>query len=110
MMARKVTAYDPAADLVSAGAIAVFLTEAFRTEDAAYIAHALGVVARAKGMAEIASRTGLSRVQLYRSFSAAGNPRLKTILAVMSALGMELSARLPARRPSRTQRPGKRAA
>jgi probable addiction module antidote protein len=109
-MARKLTAYDPAEDLVSAEAIAVFLTEAFRTEDAGYIAHALGVVARAKGMAEIASRTGLSRVQLYRLFSAAGNPRLKTILAVMSALGVELSARPPVRRPSRSQRQGKRAA
>jgi probable addiction module antidote protein len=110
MMIKKLIAYDPAEDLVSAEAIAVFLTEAFRTEDAGYIAHALGVVARAKGMAEIASRTGLSRVQLYRSFSTAGNPRLKTILAVMSALGVELSARPPARRPSRSPRQGKRAA
>ena len=58
-MARKFKVYDPAEDLTSAEAIAVFLTEAFRTEDAGYIAHALGVVARAKGMAEIASRTGL---------------------------------------------------
>jgi probable addiction module antidote protein len=110
MMARKLTVYDPAEDLTSAEAIAVFLTEAFRTEDAGYIAHALGVVARAKGMAEIASRTGLSRVQLYRSFGSAGNPRLKTILAVMSALGVELSARPPARRSRRSQRPLKRAA
>lgn len=109
-MARKLTVYDPAEDLTSAEAIAVFLTEAFRTEDAGYIAHALGVVARAKGMAEIASRTGLSRVQLYRSFSSAGNPRLKTILAVISALGMELSARPPAQKTRKTQRPIKRAA
>jgi probable addiction module antidote protein len=61
-------------------------------------------------MAEISSRTGLSRVQLYRSFSPAGNPRLKTILAVMSALGVELSARPPARRSPRPQRQIKRAA
>ncbi|CAN5854384.1 hypothetical protein BH11PSE3_BH11PSE3_52250 [soil metagenome] len=110
MMARKLTVYDPAEDLTSAEAIAVFLTEAFRTEDVGYIAHALGVVARAKGMAKVASRTGLSRVQLYRSFSSAGNPRLKTILAAMSALGVELSASPPARRPPRAQRPTKRAA
>ncbi len=109
-MARKFTVYDPAEDLTSAEAIAVFLTEAFRTEDAGYIAHALGVVARTKGMAEIASHTGLSRVQLYRSFSSAGNPRLKTILAVMSALGVELSARPPARRPQKAQRHVRRAA
>jgi probable addiction module antidote protein len=110
MMARKLTVYDPAEDLTSAEAIAIFLTEAFRTEDAGYIAHALGVVARAKGMAEIASHTGLSRVQLYRSFSSAGNPRLKTVLAVMSALGVELSARTPARRAQKAQRQIRRAA
>jgi len=109
-MARKLTVYDPAEDLTSAAAIAVFLSEAFRTEDAGYIAHALGVVARAKGMAEVANRTGLSRVQLYRSFGPAGNPRLKTVLAVMSALGMELSARPPSRRTSRPLRSLKRAA
>jgi probable addiction module antidote protein len=110
MMARKFTVYDPAQDLTSAEAIAIFLTEAFRTEDAGYIAHALGVVARAKGMAEIASQTGLSRVQLYRSFSSAGNPRLKTIVAVMSALGVELSARPPARKSPKAQRHVRRAA
>ena len=45
-------------------AIAIFMAEAFKTNDATYIAHALGVVARAKGMSEIASRTGLSRTAL----------------------------------------------
>lgn len=109
-MAKKLTVYDPAEDLDSADAIAIFLTEAFRTEDAGYIAHALGVVARAKGMAEVAAQTGLSRVQLYRSFSSAGNPRLKTILAVMEAVGVELAARAPARRAARARRPMKRAA
>lgn len=109
-MARKFTVYDPAEDLGSAEAIAVFLSEAFRTEDAGYIAHALGVVARAKGMAQIAARTGLSRVQLYRSFSPAGNPRLKTVVAVMSALGVELAARPPAERATKPRRHVKRAA
>jgi probable addiction module antidote protein len=109
MMARNPSVYDPAEDLTSAEAIAIFLTEAFKTEDAGYIAHALGVVARARGMADIASRTGLSRAQLYRSFSVAGNPRLRTILAIMNALGMGLSARPPTRR-SRSQHHGKRAA
>src|SRR5262245_3954899 len=108
MMARRLTVYDPAEDLTSAEAIGVFLTEAFRTEDAGCIAHALVVVARAKGMAEIANRTGLSRVQLYRSFSSAGNPRLRTILAVMRAVGVELSAQPPARRSRRAQPPAKR--
>ena len=95
-MAEKLTNYDPVEDLNSDEAIAVFMAEAFKTNDAAYIAHALGVVARAKGMAQIADRTGLSREQLYRSFSENGNPTLKTTLAVMKALGIELTAKVPA--------------
>src|SRR5579859_292819 len=92
-MGEKLTTYDPAEDLQSDEAIALFMEEAFKTEDAAYIAHALGVVARAKGMAQIAKETGLSREQLYRSFSANGNPTLKTTIAVMRALGIELAAK-----------------
>ena len=95
-MASKLTSYDPAEDLVSDEAIAIFMAEAFQTNDAAYIAHALGVVARAKGIAQIAGQTGLSREQLYRSFSEHGNPTLKTTLAVMKALGIELSAKVAA--------------
>lgn len=92
----ELTNYDPAEDLGSDEAIAVFMAEAFQTNDVAYISHALGVVARAKGMAQIASRTGLSREQLYRSFSEKGNPTLKTTLAVMKALGMQLTTRTDA--------------
>ncbi len=94
-MAERLTNYDPAEDLGSDEAIAIFMAEAFQTIDAAYIAHALGVVARAKGMAQIAGQTGLSREQLYRSFSEKGNPTLKTTLAVMKALGVELTAKIP---------------
>ena len=92
-MKEKLTNYDPAEDLASDEAIASFMAEAFQTNDVGYISHALGVVARAKGMAQIAHQTGLSREQLYRSFSAQGNPTLKTTLAVMGALGITLSAK-----------------
>jgi probable addiction module antidote protein len=95
-VAAKLTTYDPAEDLTSDNAVAIFMAEAFGTGDAAYIAHALGVVARAKGMSQIASQTGLSREQLYRSFSENGNPTLKTTIAVMKALGIELSAKVHA--------------
>jgi probable addiction module antidote protein len=96
MAKKKLTSYDPAEDLGSDEAIAIFMAEAFQTNDVAYISHALGVVARAKGMAEIAEQTGLSREQLYRSFSKKGNPTLKTTLAVMKALGIELTAKTAA--------------
>jgi len=94
-MTETLTRYDPAEDLGSEEAIAVFMAEALQTGDVRYIAHALGVAARAKGMARIASQTGLSREQLYRSFSERGNPTLKTTLAVMSALGITLTAKTP---------------
>ena len=60
-MAKKLKNYDPAEDLTTKEAIAIFLAEALRTDDASYIAHALGVAARAKGMSQIAGETGLSR-------------------------------------------------
>ncbi|HUB91006.1 MAG TPA: addiction module antidote protein [Dyella sp.] len=65
----------------------------FETGDASYIAHALGVVARAHGMTQLARETGLAREQLYRSFSEGGNPTLKTTLAVMKAQGLDLIAK-----------------
>jgi len=95
-MPERVSSYDPAEDLGSDEAIAAFMAEAFQTNDVAYISHALGVVARAKGMAQIAEQTGLSREQLYRSFSQRGNPTLKTTLAVMKALGITLTTKTPA--------------
>lgn len=84
--------YDPASVLDSPEAIAVFMADALETGDAAYIAKALGVVARAKGMTELSRETGLSREQLYRSFSERGNPTLKTMLTVMHALGVNMTA------------------
>ena len=85
--------YDPAEDLISKEGIAIFMADALETGDAAYIAKALGVVARAKGMTELARETGLSREQLYRSFSEEGNPTLKTMLAVMNALGLDMTVK-----------------
>lgn len=83
--------YDPASVLDSNEAIEIFLTDAFETGDAAHIAVALGVVARAKGMTALAGEIGLSREQLSRSLSASGNPTLKTTLAVMKAFGMDVA-------------------
>jgi probable addiction module antidote protein len=86
------TKYDPADDLRDKEGIVTFMSDALETGDAAYIAHALGVIARAKGMSKVSTETGLSREQLYRSFSREGNPTLKTTLAVMRVLGLQLTA------------------
>ena len=80
-MSEKLTPYDPAEDLSSDQAVADFMAGAFETNDPGFVAHALGVVARVagvKGMTQIANQTGLSREQLYRSFSTEGNPTLRT--------------------------------
>ena len=92
-MSEKLMTFDPAELLTSDEAVTIFMADAFESGDAGYIAHALGVAARARGMSEIAKETGLSREQLYRSFSDRGNPTLKTTLAVMKALGIELTTK-----------------
>jgi probable addiction module antidote protein len=90
----KLTTYDPAVALVDDSEIVFFMTEALETGNASYIAKCVGIVARAKGMADVAAETGLSREQLYRSFSEDGNPTLKSTLAVLKALGIELTAKI----------------
>lgn len=91
-MKTKTRPFDPAEYLDDDKAIAVYLTEALETGESAYVAHALGVIARAKGMSEVARQTGLSRESLCRALSDDGNPQLATLLRVMRALGLELSA------------------
>jgi len=90
-MAEKLTTFDPAEGLTSDEAIAAFMVEAFASEDSGYIAHALGVVARAKGMAQVARDAGLSRESLYKALSPEGRPEFATILKVVRALGLKLT-------------------
>ena len=61
-------------------------------DDAAFIAKALGTIARAKGMTQLAKDTGLGRESLYKALSGEGNPSFATILKVTSALGIKLHA------------------
>ncbi|MFD1252610.1 hypothetical protein DEVEQU_02272 [Devosia equisanguinis] len=68
------------------------LAEAFETGDAALISHALGVVARARGMTSIARDAGVTREALYKALSDKGDPKLSTLLGVMKALGVRLAA------------------
>jgi len=61
-------------------------------DDAAFIAKALGTIARAKGMSQLAKDTGLGRESLYKALSGEGNPSFATILKVIAALGVQLHA------------------
>ena len=86
--------YDVAQQLRTAEEMAAYL-DAWLDEapdDAAGIARALGDVARAKGMTQVAKDAGLSRESLYRALSADGNPSFATVLKVVRALGVKLHA------------------
>jgi probable addiction module antidote protein len=68
------------------------LNDALASGHAGYIANALGIIARARGMSGLAAETGFKRQQLYRALSEEGNPTLETLTRVMKALGFRLSA------------------
>ena len=91
-MPLETTPFDPAEYLDNDEAVAGYLTDALETGDAAFIADALGIVARAKGMKQIADDAGLSRESLYRALSDKGNPEFGTVLKVIAALGLRLTA------------------
>lgn len=90
----KTTPYDVAEHLRTPEEMAAYL-DAWLEEapdDAAGIARALGDIARAKGMTQVAKDAGLSRESLYRALSAEGNPSFATVLKVARALGVKLHA------------------
>jgi probable addiction module antidote protein len=72
--------------------MAAYLEAALQEGDAALIASALGDIARAKGMSQIARDAGLGRESLYKALSAEGNPEFATIIKVVGALGLQLHA------------------
>ena len=91
-MALETTPWDSPELLVSKEAIAAYIEAAFEDGDPALIKHALGVVARTKGMSQLARETGITREGLYKALSSDGDPKLSTLLSVLKALGMKVSA------------------
>jgi len=94
MMETKTAPYDVAEFLESPEEMAAYLEACIQESDgdAAFIAKALGDIARAKGMTQIACESGLSRESLYKALSGDRSPSFDTILKVISALGLQLSA------------------
>jgi probable addiction module antidote protein len=84
--------FDPAAYLDDDEALAVYMSEALESGDPAFITDAISVIARARGMTQVAKDAGLSRERLYRALSSDGNPEFATILKVVDALGLKLTA------------------
>ncbi len=84
--------WDPAEHFATEADIAAYLEAALEEGDPALIAAALGDIARAKGMSQIARDTGLGRESLYKALSPEGNPEFGTIMKVVTALGLQLHA------------------
>ena len=86
--------WDSAAHLRSEEDMALYLEACLEEagDDAAFVAKALGTIARAKGMSQLARDTGLGRESLYKALSGEGNPSFATILKVTHALGIKLHA------------------
>ncbi len=84
------TPFDAAKYITEPAHVVDLLNDAFDSGHAAYIANALGVVARSEGMTSIAAKTGVNRQALYTALSENGNPTLETLLKVMAAIGIKL--------------------
>lgn len=88
--------YDTADYLNSEKEMAAYLEACMEEagDDAAFIAHALGNIARARGMAQLAKDTGLTREGLYKALNKDSNPSFGTVLKVMKALGLKFTPRV----------------
>lgn len=86
------TPYDTAEYLKTDEDMATYLDACFEEagDDAAFIAKALGNIARARGMTQLSRDTGLAREGLYKALSENGNPEFATVMKVIKALGLKL--------------------
>lgn len=93
-MAEKFSLYDSADYLGTEEDMAFYLDACIEEDpgDGSLIRTALGSIARAKGMSQLARDTGISREGLYRALSADGNPEFSTVMKVIRALGVKLHA------------------
>jgi probable addiction module antidote protein len=90
---RHLPEFDPAHYLDSETSIAAYLTDILEANDAALLAAALGDIARARGMTEIAKTAGITREALYKALRPGSAPRFDTVNRVCAALGVRLVAR-----------------
>ncbi|MXS85309.1 putative addiction module antidote protein [Nitrosomonas sp. HPC101] len=92
MDAIKLSRWDSAEHLKTEEDIDLYLNACLEEagDDARYIAKALGNIARARGMTQLARDTGLGRESLYKALSGEGNPEFSTIMKVVKALGLKL--------------------
>jgi probable addiction module antidote protein len=91
--ARKLLPFDAARYLTDEAAIAEYMTAVLEANEPDLLLLALGDIARARGMAQIAKETGLGRESLYKALAPGAKPRFDTVLKVARALGVKLTAK-----------------
>ena len=99
----KTTRFNAAEFLDTAKKQAAYITAALETGDADFVRDALGIVAKARGMSQVAKTAELNRESLYKALGEAGNPEFSTVMRVMRALGLTLAAH-----PAQTKRTSKK--
>ncbi len=82
--------WDAVEYLTTLNKVIAFLEAAIEENDPAFLAHCLGVVARSKGMAQVAAEAGVTREALYKALSRDGDPKLSTLFGVLKALGLRM--------------------
>ena len=90
IMALQTTRWDSAEYLKTDEDIAAYLEAVLEEGDPALVSHALGIIARARGINQMADETGLARDSLCEALSAEGNPEFATVMKVINALGLRL--------------------
>ena len=93
MAKTRTTRWDAADFLATEEDMAAYLEVALEEDDPALFAAALGDIARAKGMTQVARETGLGRESLYKALSPDGNPEFATVLKVVRSVGLRLHAK-----------------
>jgi probable addiction module antidote protein len=101
-MTVNLTRFDPADYLLTDEDMAAYLAECVEGDDPNLIAHALGAIARARNLSQLARDTGMTRAGLLRALTRDGNPSFATISKVAKALGLKISIAPTKAKPART--------
>ncbi len=100
----RTTRFDAAVYLNTEERQAAYITAALETGDADFVRDALGIVARARGMSRVAKAAELNRESLYKALGESGNPEFSTVMRVVRALGLKLSAHAAKLKPADKKR------
>ena len=103
-IASRTTRFDAADYLATEERQIAYIAAALESGDADFVRDALGLVARARGMGAIAKKAGLNRESLYKALGDTGNPEFGTVMRIVRALGLTLSAHPATGGPTRKRR------